>query len=221
MSLIKAVMFDLDGVIVDTSNHHYLSWKKLCLELGYNLTETGNEFIKGLSREDSFLKIVDMANITFSEEKFKEYLIKKNSYYLNLINTITPKNILPGVESFLRYLKKKSIKISLCSSSKNAKLVLRKLDLIHFFDFIIDGNDIKMSKPNPEIFLTASKKLKAEPKDCLVFEDSQSGIDAANNAGMIVMGIGNKNKLKNLEYCFPNFLKIPDHLKKRFFNGEI
>ncbi len=120
-----------------------------------------------------------------------------------------------------RYLKKKSIKISLCSSSKNAKLVLKKLDLISFFDFIIDGNDIKMSKPNPEIFLTASKKLKTEPKDCLVFEDSQSGIDAANNAGMIVVGIGNKNKLKNLEYCFPNFLKIPDHLKKRFFNEEI
>ena len=105
----------------------------------------------------------------------------------------------------------------MCSSSKNAKLVLKKLDLISFFDFIIDGNDITMGKPNPEIFLTASKKLKTEPKNCLVFEDAQSGIDAANNAGMVVFGIGNKNNLKNLEYCFTDFLKITDNLKNKFF----
>ena len=217
MSLIKAVLFDLDGVIVDTSNHHFLAWKKLCLKFGHNLTETENEFIKGLSREESLIKIIDFANLSFSEEKFNQYLIKKNSYYLDLINTISHKNILPGVKIFLKYLKKKSIKTSLCSSSKNAKLVLKKLDLISFFDFIIDGNDIKMGKPNPEIFLTASKKLKTEPKNCLVFEDAQSGIDAANNAGMVVFGIGNKNNLKNLEYCFTDFLKITDNLKNKFF----
>ena len=107
MGLIKAVMFDLDGVIVDTSNYHYLSWKKLCLELDYNLNESGNDFLKGLSREDSLLKIIDLAKISLPEEKFKEYLIKKNSYYLDFINNISPKNILPGVLSFLRYLKKK------------------------------------------------------------------------------------------------------------------
>ncbi len=217
MSLIKAVLFDLDGVIVDTSNHHFLAWKKLCLKFGHNLTETENEFIKGLSREESLIKIIDFANLSFSEEKFNQYLIKKNSYYLDLINTISPKNILPGVKIFLNYLKKKSIKTSLCSSSKNAKLVLKKLDLISFFDFIIDGNDIKMGKPNPEIFLTASKKLKMKPKNCLVFEDAQSGIDAANNAGMVVFGIGNKNNLKNLDYCFTDFLKITDNLKNKFF----
>ena len=203
MSLIKAVLFDLDGVIVDTSNHHFLAWKKLCLKFGHNLTETENEFIKGLSREESLIKIIDFANLSFSEEKFNQYLIKKNSYYLDLINTISPKNILPGVKIFLKYLKKKSIKTSLCSSSKNAKLVLKKLDLISFFDFIIDGNDITMGKPNPEIFL--------------VFEDAQSGIDAANKAGMVVFGIGNKNNLKNLEYCFTDFLKITDNLKNKFF----
>ena len=217
MSLIKAVLFDLDGVIVDTSNHHFLAWKKLCLKFGHNLTETENEFIKGLSREESLIKIIDFANLSFSEEKFNQYLIKKNSYYLDLINSISPKNILPGVKIFLKYLKKKSIKTSLCSSSKNAKLVLKKLDLISFFDFIIDGNDITMGKPNPEIFLTASKKLKTKPKNCLVFEDAQSGIDAANNAGMVVFGIGNKNNLKNLEYCFTDFLKITDNLKNKFF----
>ena len=86
MGLIKAVMFDLDGVIVDTSNYHYLSWKKLCLELDYNLNESGNDFLKGLSREDSLLKIIDLANISLPKEKFKEYLIKKNSYYLDFIN---------------------------------------------------------------------------------------------------------------------------------------
>ncbi len=220
MGLIKAVMFDLDGVIVDTSNYHYLSWKKLCLELDYNLNESGNDFLKGLSREDSLIKIIDLANISLPEEKFKEYLIKKNSYYLDFINNISPKNILPGVLSFLRYLKKKSIKISLCSSSKNAKFVLEKLDMISLFDIIVDGNDIKMGKPDPEIFLIASKKLVTEPKNCLVFEDAQSGIDAANKAGMTVVGIGNKNKLKNLKYCFPGFLKIPDHLINYFFNEE-
>ena len=220
MGLIKAVMFDLDGVIVDTSNYHYLSWKKLCLELDYNLNESGNDFLKGLSREDSLIKIIDLANISLPEEKFKECLIKKNSYYLDFINNISPKNILPGVLSFLRYLKKKSIKISLCSSSKNAKFVLEKLDMISLFDIIVDGNDIKMGKPDPEIFLIASKKLVTEPKNCLVFEDAQSGIDAANKAGMTVVGIGNKNKLKNLKYCFPGFLKIPDHLINYFFNEE-
>ena len=107
MSLIKAVLFDLDGVIVDTSNHHFLAWKKLCLKFGHNLTETENEFIKGLSREESLIKIIDFANLSFSEEKFNQYLIKKNSYYLDLINTISPKNILPGVKIFLKYLKKK------------------------------------------------------------------------------------------------------------------
>ena len=220
MCLIKAVMFDLDGVIVDTSNYHYLSWKKLCLELDYNLNESENDFLKGLSREDSLLKIIDLAKISLPEEKFKEYLIKKNSYYLDFINNISPKSILPGVLSFLRYLKKKSIKISLCSSSKNAKFVLEKLDMISLFDIIVDGNNIKMGKPDPEIFLIASKKLVTEPKNCLVFEDAQSGIDAANKAGMTVVGIGNKNKLKNLKYCFPDFLKVPDHLINYFFNEK-
>ncbi|MEE3034640.1 MAG: beta-phosphoglucomutase [Bacteroidota bacterium] len=218
MGLIKAVMFDLDGVIVDTATYHFLAWRKLCLELGYNLSKDENEFLKGLSREESLSKILNLSNLNVSEHKFKECLNYKNTYYLEFIEDISSKDILPGVRTFLEYLKKKSIKISLCSSSKNAKKIIQKLELNSFFNFIVDGNDIKKSKPDPEIFLRASKKLDVKPEYCLVFEDAQSGINAANEAGMLVIGIGDKKKLRNTEYCLSSFKEIPDVFKKTFFN---
>lgn len=218
MGLIKAAMFDLDGVVADTTKYHFLAWEKLSLEIGYNLSENENESLKGLSREESLSKILDFSNINLSKQKFKDCLVAKNSYYLQFIEGISSKDILPGVKKFLINLKSNCIKVSLCSSSRNAKKIVQKLGLLKFFDFVVDGNDIKKSKPNPEIFLIASEKLKIKPKNCLVFEDAQSGINAAKNAGMFVIAIGNKKNLRNAEHYFPSFQNIPNNLIRNFFN---
>lgn len=196
----KAFIFDLDGVIVDTAKFHYLAWKELANELGFEFTEEQNEDLKGVSRVASLEILLNIGKIKLSNERKEELLREKNEQYLGYIAKMGQDEILPGIKNILQYLKKNEIPFSLGSASKNARLILRMLGLYELFDAVVDGNDVSSAKPDPEVFLIAAKKLNKDPHDCIVIEDAQAGIQAANNANMISIGIGDKKVLNEARF---------------------
>ena len=200
----KAFIFDLDGVIVDTAKYHYLAWKELANELGFDFTVEQNEQLKGVSRIDSLEILLQIGNVELSEERKDTLLIEKNTQYLAFIEKMGQEEILPGIKKLLQYLKNNNIPFSLGSASKNARLILKTLDLYHFFDAIIDGNDVHIAKPNPEVFLKAAEKLGIKPENCIVVEDAAAGIKAANRAKMMSIGIGDKTILKEAKFVLPD-----------------
>jgi beta-phosphoglucomutase len=192
---IKAVIFDLDGVIVDTAHYHFLAWRELAHELGIELTPEHNEKLKGVSRIDSLDIILGLAGVSLDDEDKKRLADKKNNWFMSYIEQMHPEEIFPGVKALLTAIKVKGIKLALASSSKNAQTVIEVLRIRQHFDVIVDGNMIKHSKPHPEIFLLAASKLKTDAKDCLVFEDAEAGVEAAFRAGMKCIGVGSKERL--------------------------
>jgi len=204
----KGFIFDLDGVIVDTAKYHYLAWKQLANDLGFDFTKAQNEHLKGVSRVKSLEKILEIGNITLSEDEFTNQMVKKNSDYLNHIEMMNEDEILPDVPKILNYLIENQQPISLGSASKNAKTILEKVNLLEKFDAIVDGNDVTKGKPNPEVFLNASRLLNIKPENCIVFEDAVAGIQAANAANMISIGIGEQNVLHEADYVFNDFTEI-------------
>ena len=200
----KAFIFDLDGVIVDTAKFHYLAWKELANELGFEFTEEQNEDLKGVSRVASLEILLNIGKIKLSNERKEKLLKEKNEQYLGYIEKMGQDEILPGIKKILRYLKENEIPFSLGSASKNARLILRILGLYDLFDAIVDGNDVSSAKPDPEVFLIAAEKLNKDPHDCIVIEDAQAGIQAANNACMISVGIGNKKVLNEASFVLNN-----------------
>jgi beta-phosphoglucomutase len=204
----KGFIFDLDGVIVDTAHFHFKAWKKTAEELGFDLTEELNEKLKGVSRIDSLQKILDWADVSISKEKFDNLTYEKNEDYLAYVRQMTKDDVLPGVSAFIEKLKKLGYPIALGSASKNAKHILERVDLLGMFDAIVDGNSVTKAKPDPEVFLNAAKLLKVDPVDCVVFEDSVAGIQAANIANMTSIGIGDKSILSEADYCFKDFTEI-------------
>ena len=196
----KAFIFDLDGVIVDTAKFHYLAWKELANELGFEFTEEQNEDLKGVSRVASLEILLKIGKIKLSKERKEKLLKEKNEQYLGYIAKMGQDEILPGIKNLLQYLKGNEIPFSLGSASKNARLILRILGLYDLFDVIVDGNDVSSAKPDPEVFLIAAKKLNKDPKDCIVIEDAQAGIQAAHNANMISIGIGDKKVLNEARF---------------------
>lgn len=204
----NGVIFDLDGVIVDTARFHFLAWRNLAQGLGFDITEEQNEELKGISREASLKKILNWGNKQLSEEEFQKQMQQKNENYLSYIKEIDENEILPGVPKVIDYLLKKNIPMALGSASKNARPILKKLNLLEKFEVIVDGNDVSKAKPDPQVFLIAAKKLNVTPKHCLVFEDSLAGIKAANNAEMTSIGIGEESTLKEADFVFTNFTQI-------------
>ncbi|WP_299123027.1 beta-phosphoglucomutase [uncultured Tenacibaculum sp.] len=204
----KGFIFDLDGVIVDTAKYHFLAWKKLANDIGIDFTETQNEQLKGVSRVKSLEKILSWGNKTIPEDEFMELMAKKNNDYLSYIAKMDESEILPDVPKVLNYLKKEDQPISLGSASKNARQILKKVNLISDFNAVVDGNDVSKAKPDPEVFLNAAKLLEITPENCIVFEDSLAGVQAANNANMISIGIGDKDVLKEADYVFSDFTEI-------------
>jgi beta-phosphoglucomutase len=194
-SVIKACIFDLDGVIVDTAHYHFLAWKRLANELGIDLTEEHNERLKGVSRMHSLEIILDIGKISLSAHEKENLANKKNSWFVDFVERMAPEEIFPGVRQLIRQLKAKGILVGLASSSKNAKTVIQLLQIQNDFDAVVDGTMITHSKPHPEIFLLAAKKLGVLPEDCLVFEDAEAGVEAALAAGMKCIGIGSKEQL--------------------------
>ncbi|WP_297797387.1 beta-phosphoglucomutase [uncultured Eudoraea sp.] len=201
-------IFDLDGVIVDTAKYHYLAWKNLADELGIDFTQEDNEQFKGVSRRRCLELLLEMGNISVSKEQFDNWLEEKNEDYLKYISGMDESEILPDVTKILGYLKEKGIPMALGSASKNAIPILEKVSLLPYFDAIVDGNQVTKAKPDPEVFLIAAEKLGLEPLHCVVFEDALAGIEAANIAGMVSIGIGDVNILSNADHGFKDFTEI-------------
>lgn len=204
----KGFIFDLDGVIVDTAKFHYLAWRKLANDLGFDITEDQNEQLKGISRVRSLEIILEWGNVKLPQDSFMEQMALKNDNYLSYISSMTKKDILPGVSNVIDYLSEKNIPFALGSASKNARIILEKTGLIRQFNAVVDGNDVSKAKPNPEVFLIAASKLNIEPENCVVFEDSVAGIQAANIAEMTSVGIGEKNVLNEADFIFSDFTQI-------------
>ncbi len=190
MSL-KALVFDLDGVLTDTAKYHYLAWKKLADELGYYFDEDINELLKGVSRINSFEIILEKNNATdkFTAEEKENLANKKNEYYKEMIEQLTPDDILPGIVSFITDARNNGVKCAVASISKNASRVLELLEISDLFDYIADAALVKKPKPDPEIFLTCANALGFDPAECIGVEDAQAGIESIHAAGMLSVGI--------------------------------
>jgi len=204
----KCFIFDLDGVIVDTAKYHFLAWKNLANNIGIDFSQAQNEQLKGVSREQSLTKILAWGGKTLSATNFQDLMRKKNEAYLNYIATMGRSELLPDVERTIDYLIETNQYVTLGSASKNARPILEKTNLLEAFDAIVDGNDITEAKPNPEVFLKAAKLTNTQPNHCIVFEDSVAGIQAANAAGMISIGIGNESVLNEAVHNFTSFTEI-------------
>lgn len=203
-----AFIFDLDGVIVDTAKYHYLAWKKLANALGFEFTAAQNELFKGVSRKRCLEILLDIGDVEATKEQFDRWMVEKNEDYLSYIEDMDESEILPDVVRALDYLKDKEVPLALGSASKNAKPILEKVKLRSYFDVIVDGTDVAKAKPDPEVFLIAAKKMDAKPENCIVFEDAVAGIEAANIAGMISIGIGDTKTLSEADYNFKGFTEI-------------
>lgn len=201
----KCFIFDLDGVIVDTAKYHYQAWKSLANELGIDFSVEQNEQLKGVSRIDSLKKILKWAGRTLDPIEFQNKMNQKNANYIEYISGMNTSELLPDVDRVLKYLTNKEQYITLGSASKNARPILDNVKITGLFDAIVDGNDVSKAKPNPEVFLRAAKQTKSKTKNCIVFEDSVAGIQAANKAGMTSVGIGDPKILHEAQYNFQNF----------------
>lgn len=204
MSSIEGCIFDLDGVVVDTAKYHYQAWKRLAHELGFEFDESHNEKLKGVSRMRSLEILLEVGGLSFPLEKMEQLAARKNEWYVEYISQMTPNEILPGSKELLEELRARGIKLALGSASKNTPLIMSRIGLKDHFDAIIDGNIISVAKPAPDIFLAASRAINVDPSHCVVFEDAEAGVEAAINAGMRVVGIGNPQILKRANVVVPN-----------------
>lgn len=209
---IKACLFDLDGVIVDTARFHFIAWWELAHELGIIFTEEQNERLKGVSRMRSLEILLEIGGISLDESEKLRLADLKNKRYVDLISQMNPGDILPGVQDFISELKKHDFKTAIGSASKNAGFILNRLKIEDLFDAIIDGNKVSKAKPDPEVFLKGAYELNVSPSECVVFEDAEAGVEAAINGGMYCVGIGKKEILGKAHLVIPGFLafKVQD-----------
>ena len=207
MSL-KACIFDLDGVIVDTAKYHYLAWKKLAVLLNIQFNRKDNERLKGVSRMASLDIILEIGRMTLDDKKKDEYAALKNEWYLDYIRRMTPDEILPGSLELISELKNAGIKVALGSASRNTPLILERLGIEKLFDAVADGNVVRKAKPDPEVFIVAAKMVGVAPADCVVFEDALAGVEAALSAGMLCIGIGSEKILTDAHYVVSGLDKI-------------
>ena len=196
----KAIIFDLDGVIVDTAKYHYIAWRKIANDLGFDFSEKENEALKGVSRVQSLEFLLQKGNINLSQKEKDKLLVAKNEQYLSLISNMDESELLPGIKELLPALHKGNIPFALGSASKNARQILNALNLTKLFSAIVDGTDVNKAKPDPEVFVIAARKICFAPKNCIVIEDSKAGIEAANSVNMISVGIGSRFVLGKADY---------------------
>ena len=204
MNKILGLLFDLDGVITDTAEYHYLAWRNLAESLNIEFTREFNENLKGISRMASLDKILKHGNKVLSQKE-KEILAEiKNSEYVALIEQVSQKDILPNIENTLKLAKSLNLRIALTSASKNGPYLLEKLGLIEYFDAIVNPEWIENGKPDPEIFVTGAASLGLKPAECIGFEDAYAGIEAINAAGSFSVGIGDVNILSASDFLVSN-----------------
>ena len=201
---LKACLFDMDGVIVDSAVHHFVAWRKLADELSIPFAEEDNHALKGLSRVDSLDHILRMGHLELDEKTKLKLMDQKNAWYLDLIQGMTAKDILPGAKELIEQLVAGGIRVGLGSSSRNAQLILDNVGLTPLFDAIVDGNHITLSKPDPEVFLKGAAALDVSPSETIVFEDAASGIQAAKAGGFFAVGVGSKSQLSSADVVIPD-----------------
>lgn len=206
--MIKAFIFDLDGVLVDTAKHHFKAWKALANEIGIDFSEKENEQLKGISRKESLELILEWANVEISEERKLELMELKNDWYLENVKNMNASELLEGVHQFLLESKNLGLKIALGSASKNALPILEKTNILQFFDTIVDGNHTNKSKPHPQVFLMGAEQLSVKPEEAVVFEDSLAGVQAAKSGNFTAVGIGDKEILSKADMVYPGLSAI-------------
>ena len=216
MEKIEAVIFDLDGVITDSAEYHYLAWKTLAEELSISFDREFNEQLKGLSRMDSLNLILDRGGSVLTEEEKERLAAKKNEQYKELIQEIDPKDLLPGIEGFMKEVKAAGIKTALASASKNAQAVIERLEVTHLLDTVVDAAKVEKGKPDPEVFLTAAEQLGVNPANCVGVEDARSGVAAIKAAGMYAIGVGDADTLAQADWIVRDSSQLSlAELKKR------
>jgi beta-phosphoglucomutase len=208
MMQIKACIFDLDGVIVDTAKYHFLAWKRLADQLKINFTHEDNERLKGVSRMASLDIILEIGRMKFDEAAKERFARQKNDWYVEYICKMTPDEILPGALEFISDLRMSGIKVGLGSASKNTPMILERVGMNELFDAVADGNNVHKAKPDPEVFITAARMLYVKPENCVVFEDAVAGIEAALAAGMKCVGIGSENILNKAHVVVPGLASM-------------
>lgn len=188
--MIKGIIFDLDGVIVSTDEYHFQAWKSIAVAEGILFDRSINERLRGVSRMESLEILLEQTKRNYTSAEKSALAERKNDFYRELLQSLSPKDILPGVNKAIQRLRQRGIKLAIGSSSKNTPVILEKIGMKNTFDALADGNQIKHSKPNPEVFLLAASKLGLSPSECLVIEDAEAGVSAALNGGMEVLAVG-------------------------------
>ncbi len=214
----RGFIFDLDGVVVDTAKYHYLAWNKLAQQLGFEFTEKHNELLKGVSRRTSLDILLDIGGVDTDEAEKEVWMETKNTDYLGYIRKMTPEEILPKAQQVIQEIKDLGYKVALGSASKNASEILNRIGLFDDFDVIVDGTHVSKAKPDPEVFLKAAAQMGVQPQNCLVFEDAVAGIEAAKNAGMIAIGIGDQKTLSQADVVFKDFTEMPNGFLNEIFS---
>jgi len=200
--MIRAFIFDLDGVITDTAEYHYRAWKRLAAEEGLSFSREDNEHLRGISRRESLMLI--LRDGVYPEEKIQEMMERKNSYYLEFIKEISPRDLLPGAKELLEEIRAAGLKNALGSASKNASEVLDRLGIRSLFDAISDGHSVERQKPAPDLFLHAAQQLGLSPAECVVVEDAAAGIEAARAGGFRSIGLGPRERVAAADITFPS-----------------
>jgi beta-phosphoglucomutase len=208
---IKACIFDFDGVIADTCHFHFQAWKHVAQQLDFKITTEQNELLKGRSRSDAMDQILRWHDLDMTTEDRAYWMERKNERYLALTEFIGPNAILPGLEELLVLLRDIGVILLVGSASRNARTVLEKLKLDHYFQGIFDGNSVKKGKPAPDLFRLAASSCGVNPGNTIVFEDSKAGIEAALKGGFWTIGVGDHTKLAAAHVVIPGFDKLDFH----------
>jgi beta-phosphoglucomutase len=207
--MIQAVLFDLDGVLVSTDEYHYRSWQKLSDEEGFDFFDHEfNHKFRGVARMKCVEIITKASGRTYSPEQKQELADRKNRYFAESLASVSTEALLPGALSALNELRRRGIKTAVASNSRNAVTIIKQVKIEHLLDAVIDGHQIENSKPDPEVFLLAAKKIDTSPDHCLVIEDAVAGIESARRAGMRALGIGTKERLPNADIVVPDLSAI-------------
>ncbi len=195
-----SALLDLDGVIVDTAKYHYLAWRRLAKELGFDFTERDNERLKGVSRVRSLEILLEIGGLQFDEETRTALAAKKNGWYVDYISNMDASELLPGAIDCLYRMREMRVKTAVCTASKNAPLILNRLGIRAMFDAVVDGNKVSRAKPDPEVFLRGATEVGVAPEDSVVFEDAEAGIEAAKRGGMYAVGVGRAEVLTEADW---------------------
>jgi beta-phosphoglucomutase len=204
---LRAFIFDLDGVLTDSAEYHYLAWKRLADEQGIPFSRLDNEALRGVSRRESLTLL--LKGLSISEETAQDWMERKNNYYIEFIRQMNPSDLLPGALQLLQEIRKAGLKIAIASASKNADDVIERIGLLGAVDILCDGYSVNEPKPSPELFLYAARKLGIPPSECVVVEDATVGIQAAHAGGMRAIGLGPPERVGNAELILPSIYNHP------------